>query len=299
MRTLNHSDLLDISEQEFLSGVSAQRALLAMTGIEQKFDLLFSNYADYERELLDLSLREVLQQDRQWQSAQDEIAGVSRRLANLLSAARLYLDQVVGHDLLAVFGQSSSLPEQIRAKAAEQYDTRLGYRAMEGLRNVVQHRSMPVHRLTFPNDRVVAGWVRTRVIPSTEVSSLRNVGLKPDVLAELEALGKHVALTPLVRDYVEGLGTVHEAVRSLASDQVAAWDEVLASMQARGTARWGGGDKRAFLLLHYDTDPDLPVESVQVFTDISGYRRAFERRNRLLGHRVQRFVSSECSQEDA
>jgi hypothetical protein len=41
------------------------------------------------------------------------------------------------------------------------------------------------------------------------------------------------------------------------------------------------------------------VDSVQVFTDLIDYRRAFERRNSILSHLARRYVSSECSPNDA
>jgi hypothetical protein len=98
LRALGSSVLVDIDEAAYVEVKRAKDALVAMISVEQKFDLVVENYSDYERELLDLSLHQALRGDLDWAGSQDDIAAVSRRLANLLSAARLYLDQV-NHDL--------------------------------------------------------------------------------------------------------------------------------------------------------------------------------------------------------
>ena len=289
LRALGSNDFVNLDEAEYLEVARAKDALVAMIGIEQKFDLLFENYADYERELLELSLHQALRRDLDWPGGQNDIAAVSRRLANLLSAARLYIDQVT-HDLRATFGPTSDLPEIVKAKTSQEYDARFGYRLMETLRNAMQHRSMPVHALSYPSESVGQG-VQFRAVPSIDVTRLKDAELKPAVFAELESRGNTVELTPLVREYIEGLGNVHEALRTLAAPQVATWDSVLASTQARGTEPSGGGTKRAVLVSRLD-DAENVIETVQVFTEVTEYRRAFERRNSILSNLARRYVSS-------
>jgi hypothetical protein len=292
LRALGSNVLVEIDQAEFVEVARAKRALVAMIGVEQKFDLVFENYTDYERELLELSLHQSLRRDLDWPGFQDDIAAVSRRLANLLSASRLYRDQI-SHDLRETFGPSSDLPDLVKSKMSEQYDARFGYRVMEALRNVMQHRSMPVHALSYPSESVEHG-LQFRAVPSIEVARLKDAELKPAVFAELESRGETVALTPLVREYVEGLGNVHEVLRSLAAPHVSSWDSVLASTQARGVQPSGGGAKRAVLAMRLD-DADDVIETVQVFTDLTDYRRSFERRNSILSHIAQRYVSSVCT----
>lgn len=289
LRALGSTLLTDIDEASFIDVARAKDALVAMVGIEQKFDLVLENYADYERELLELSLHQVLRRDMDWRGFQDDIAAVSRRLANLLSAARLYLDQV-NHDLRETFGPTSDLPELVKTKASAEYDARLGYRVMETLRNSMQHRSMPIHGLSYPQDWVGRS-LRFRAVPFLNVERLKDARLKPAVFAELVTRGETVELTPLVRQYVEGLGNIHEELRDLAGPQVALWDSVLAATQSRGTQATGGPTHPVFAL-RLD-DADVVVDTVQVFMDLVEYRRAFEKRNSVLSHLARRYVSSE------
>ena len=295
LRALGSNEFVEIDQAAYVDVARARDALVAIIGVEQKFDLVFENYADYERVLLELSLHQALCRDLDWPGSQNDIAAVSRRLANLLSAARLYLDQIK-HDLRAIFGPTSDLPQMVKAKTSEQYDARFGYRLMETLRNAMQHRSMPVHALSYPSESVGQG-LQFRAIPSIDVVRLKDAELKPAVFAELESRGETVELTPLVREYIEGIGNVHETFRNLAAPQVASWDSVLASIQARGTEPSGGGTKRAVLAFHLD-DAENVIETVQVFTEVTEYRRAFERRNSVLSNLARRYVSSVCNWND-
>jgi len=291
------ADIIDLTADEYAQAVSARNALVAMIGVEQKFDLVLENHADYERELLGLALNRSLHlADLQWQGSQQDIAVVSRRLANLLSAGRLYIDQVK-HDLSSTFGSVHEVTDAVQHKFSEQYDARLGYRVMEALRNVMQHCILPVHQLGYPTDVLSGPGVRFRVVPKVEVARLADVGFKA-VLKELETRGEYVPLTPFAREYVEGLGHVHEALREITALHRDRWDSAVASIQQRGAGRWGGGDKRAFLIFQYDEAGNV-IASAQIFTELTEYRRTLERRNSLLTDFASRYISSACLESDA
>ena len=48
--------IVDLGKERFEAIPAATKSLLIVMGIEQKWDLLLENYADYERELLNISL---------------------------------------------------------------------------------------------------------------------------------------------------------------------------------------------------------------------------------------------------
>ena len=120
-----------------------------MVGIEEKFDLLVENYFDYERELLELALRQSLSRDWTWQSMNLDRLAITEGAANLLSAARLYVDHLE-HDLNEALGPDHEVARNAHGPSSARYDASLSYRAMEALRNVAQHHSFPVHTLSYP-----------------------------------------------------------------------------------------------------------------------------------------------------
>ncbi|MDA1094430.1 MAG: hypothetical protein O3A25_14330, partial [Acidobacteria bacterium] len=134
---------------------------------------------------------------------------------------------------------------------------------------------MPIHRLAYPHEAVENG-LQYRSVPSLEVDRLAGGSIKSSVLAELRGLGEHVPITPLVREYVEGLGVIHELFRSQAAPDVQQWDQVLVSMQERGVARWGGNEQSAFLAFHLHPD-GRAKETIEVFTDLGFLTQTYAR----------------------
>jgi hypothetical protein len=121
---------------------------VATLAIEEKFDLAISNFAEFEQELLSLSVRHLIRRDHQWDQMSTDRLLLNRRLINLLSTCRLYIDQVK-HDT-----GSAELPngtrELFKRALAKEYDRSLGYRVMEALRNFMQHKSLPVTGISYP-----------------------------------------------------------------------------------------------------------------------------------------------------
>lgn len=285
LRMLGKSEEVGIDASLFAEIKAAQNALVRMIGVEQKFDLLIENYSDYERELLELSLHQALRVDLDWASFQNDIAAVSRRLANLLSAARLYIDQIQ-HDISSACGDEAAA--SLKQKSSEQYDERLGYRVMEALRNVIQHQSIPVHGIGYPREAVERK-VRYRAIPTFDIARLEDTKMKRSVLNELRTKGETHELTPIIRDYIEGLGQVHHAFRTLTAGRVTEWDRILADHQLLAS----GGNGNAIVLASARDEHGEDIDTVHLFSDLTSYRKEFERRNRTPTRFVGRFVSSE------
>lgn len=294
-----NSGTVEITDREFAEISTAKRSLVIAIGFEEKFYLLLENYAEFERALLDLTLRRLVFADSDWSNFQDDILTVNRRLANLLSAARSYLDQV-DHELVSLFGDGSASVTAVRTARGAEYDRRLGYRAMEALRNYLQHRSFPVHNLSFGMQRDEVGsrtFAAHTIVPSVSVAELsRDGGLKPGVLEELVAKGPMVSLTPLVREYVEALARVHTALRTAVAEEVAQWEENVRVSIER--ARNGCGDSNiGFVAVARGEDAE--VEEVQLFAELINRRKLLERKGHHTTMLANHYVSGRVPNGDA
>ena len=223
------------------------------------------NYAEYERELLNLGLRLVVFHHGQWHTFEEESLGVTRRLVNLLSAARLYIDQV-SHDLSGLFGETHEICAAVKQTRSARYDASFGYRLMETLRNAVQHRSIVGIRVKHnfgldhvdaesgdPVERAAKRLVVARAIPILTVSDLHDMELKASVRAEIENLGKdHVDLTLQVRDYVDGLVSAHYEFRRHAENDRKDWESAVRHALASAREKWPDGESRALNLVAVD-----------------------------------------------
>ena len=116
-----------ISTAEFESVKTAHRNLLVFLSVEEKFSALLENYAEYENELLSLTLRHSLFYTWEWSTLMGDLQTVNRRLANVLTMARLYIDSV-RHDLNEVYGSGNALVSAMERAFQNANDSSLGYR---------------------------------------------------------------------------------------------------------------------------------------------------------------------------
>jgi hypothetical protein len=268
---------LAISSAEFESFKDAKRGLIVLMSIEEKFAMLVANYREFETELLARSVNSLVYQQHDYGSMHDGRVELSRRIANLLSSARMFIDQVQ-HDWSSL-GIASA---PVAALLAKEYDARLGYRAMEALRNFAQHRSVPVHIIEHPfgTDLSDTTRKRVRVIPRVSVRKLaEDPKFKKGILAELQALGDSCDLRVLIRDYVDGLASVQRTLRAEWATTALLWESILDELLARWR-REVGPHIGALGVVRLDDAGD-ELEAEDLFDDFVQRRRDF---GRTLAH---------------
>jgi hypothetical protein len=293
------SGFTEISEDEFKRVRRAKHSLVRILSLEAKFDLMLENYVDFERKLLELGLYQMIYSDLSWGSMHSDIQNLNRRITNLLSSGRLYLDHIM-HDVAALDSTEDTVVASLRTKCSEQYDRRLGYRVMEALRNHTQHRGLPVHQLSYP-----ASWepplrknLVYRVVPSLKVAELREDGhFKASIIRELDEVGPTVPVTPLVREYVEGLSSIHEAFRDLSQKDIQDW-EAHFEWAWKCYADTTGDPRRTIRVVVVD-DGGQFTESEDIFEDLIGERKNLVKKNAVLTNLALRFVSGSCDLRDS
>jgi len=145
---------VELTLEEFTAIKQARDGLVTLTDVEDKLDLLLENLVALELGLLGIALRFSLFGDNDYAAMMNDRHQLNRHLVNFLSTARLYIDQVQ-HDISRTFG--ATLLQGFRDQLARQYDSRLAYRVMEALRNLAQHRRLPVDGTTKRNaERLIA-----------------------------------------------------------------------------------------------------------------------------------------------
>ena len=125
---------IEISSQNFHQLKHAKRGLFILVGIEEKFEMLSQNYLEYEQALITLALDYMISRNPEYRTMHDARSQINRRLANLLTIARLYIDQIK-HDVSRLFGRDALENTIICESFSEQYDRLMGYRILESIRN--------------------------------------------------------------------------------------------------------------------------------------------------------------------
>ena len=142
---------------------------------------------------------------------------MNRVLNNVLSTARGYIDQLpqVANQ---VFGADDPRAKRSIEILKEQYDSHVGYRVLEAIRNHAQHSGFPIHSVSYSTHMIgkFPELIDTKCLkPLTRPELLaENTKFKPPILQELKSMGREVDLNPLLRQYVAGISRAHYYVRS-------------------------------------------------------------------------------------
>jgi hypothetical protein len=297
---IGYTDFIEISCDEYEAVKIAKQNLLEALTIEEKFNLVLENYAEFERELLELSLNHMMVFDHDWFSFQREIYTINRRIINLLTTCRLYISQVL-HNVNSIYGEKAGLAEAIKNKMSNEYDSNLSYRVLEALRNYVQHRGLPVYELQHRLERqggISGRYFKRTITPSLSVSRLKeDKEFKSSVLKELEETGDLIDIKPHIRNYIDSIGRIHLFIRELLEKDIADWDTAIYEIQKR--FREALDDDVEVLTLEVRDDMGSPTESVQIFDEIIRHRQWLTRKNQMVTHFSSDIISSEARPRDA
>jgi hypothetical protein len=294
-RVLGGPDFIEISEDEFNQWKLIQENLLTVLNIEETFGLFLENYAELEREFSGPSHR--LSLFREHGEALGPYREISRRMMNLLSSARLYLDQVP-QDLNAIYGKKSTHTDMFKKCCSKQYDSSFGYRVMKALRNYAQHCGFSDHAMThsFQREDTNAGFLlRTGLHLLLNVQRLEHSEFKKAILNELKPRADrygYIDLTPLVPEYVEKLCEVHKSLRGLIATNVISWDQTIISVLDH-TCHVFGEDLSGLGVVAEEEDEEgdyLNVESADIFSEPIDWRKQLEAKNRDFGKLSAQYV---------
>lgn len=237
---LGKQDHVDITKEQFDEIKRTQHMIAFGLAVEEKLDLLAENYADLERELIDMAIQHSIFSGSLEQLLSESRHKTNRRLINLLTSIRLYHDQIA-HALSSVYGKKSTELTQFRSYTNDEYDSTLSYRALEALRNHVQHASLPITAISFPMSAVerdarnskpgVPTKISFKVVPYIGIESLEeNKDFKRSVLAELKLIANKkndIEVVPLVREYVSSIGRIHKNLREMCKADIEAAESTL------------------------------------------------------------------------
>jgi hypothetical protein len=205
---------IEITEGEYLSLAADIKTLVEVCDAEEKFNALIDNYFELERGLLEEALRAMVYLNY----GADDLLGpkntINRRVINLLTSVKLYLDSYPQHANRLLVGNAL---EDLKRAPSRAYDNSLAYRVMEALRNYAQHEAFPIHGWTVSrrlDDSIEPNVHWASVNPTLDLASLAKAeSFKKAVLKELQAAVGPLALKPFIREYIERLGTVHVEFR--------------------------------------------------------------------------------------
>ena len=236
-----------------------------------------------------------LQRPVSWSSAMSELQSVNRRLANLLTTARLYVHQTE-RGLARLFGRRSPQLITFRTAVEEQVRNSLGHRVMHALRNHLQHSNLPIHSLTYDSgwkDEKEGRFLVFVTVPKIQVSRLQDDRDLRSIAEELRALGDLIDVRPLVRQHVQSVMTVHVRVRELVAAEEANCLSVVEGALTRGEEAFQG-DAVSLGLVEQDRRGAL-IQRFEIFREPIERLRYLRRKNPCFANLPLHYVSGKAS----
>lgn len=270
----------------------AKLNLIEILYIEEKFNILIENYFDLESTLLELSAKYMIFRNLDYEIIQNRHQLVNRRIINLLSSTRLYLDQTK-HHFHNIFGKNSSEVKRFKSATNSEYDDNFSYRVMEALRNYVQHRGFPIQKVQQYSSRIGEGDKSEQLFSSTafiKVDDLKaDENFKKEVLNELDNRGEEINITPMIREYVSCIGRIQTLVRELSREDYNGWKQEVQNSIKQYQEEFGENISGLALVQRNEDGTLSKIESL--FNDHIKRIEYFYKKNRLLNNLGDRFVS--------
>ena len=233
---IGHREFMPLTDEEFGDLKQTFVDIDELIDVEQKFDVLLSNFVELEVEMAERTIRHYLQSERSPESMFDDQQTLNRRVVNVMTSAKLYIDQTKQH-VSTVFGKNEK-SDELKSLFSREYDAHLGYRTMEALRNYGQHKGLPLQGFTH-HTRLVdvhdpQSGIESNVAISISVEELSGDGkFKAATLTELRLLGNYIDIKPMMRRYIESLAIINDAFRAAMVDRIDAGKARLTSAMQR------------------------------------------------------------------
>ncbi len=178
---------------------------------------------------------------------------------------------------------------------------------MEALRNYSQHRGSPIHSMIFSGEWLGNVNQESRrllhtVIPLINISDLAEDNkFKQSILDEMRLIGGKdgVEFRPLVRNYIEGIGKIHEILREAIHLDVEQWEGVVNDVINKYKNEFGLEASLAGLAIVAEDDDGHWIEKRTIFKELIEKRKALESKNRVFVNLNKRYTSNEIRKKDS
>jgi hypothetical protein len=283
---LDRNPELPLDEKEFNDLKQAKVCLNAALALEENYDLLLGNYRELELEVISAAVTEMTATSHEYEDFFEIRTAINRRVVNLLSATRMYLDQYP--QSLKKIGVNS---ETAKAACAKAYDDFFEYRFMEALRNHAQHEGLAVHGVTMggrwlpPHE---PKQLQFSIVPYASRAALEDSDFKKKVLAECP---DKVPLIPAARIHVGGISSAHKKVRDLVAPVVSKARHFVEAAIARHEAE---ARKRYTGIAAIAKENGVVVEKIPLFLEWDDVRHKLLKRNHPVENLAKRFVTNQA-----
>ena len=119
-----------------------------------------------------------------------------------------------------------------------------------------------------------------------------------DELERIQNDGR-VDARPLVREYVEGISSIHGKIRELVGPDLAMWERVLDETMEKFQAEFGKETSLVGLIIASEESDGRQIETISISKVSVERRRVLEKKNGALTNLHKSYASNEIINDDA
>lgn len=286
---------LSIDEVRFNNLKQARLCLSAALAIEEKYELLISNYLDLEKECLNVTSDYMIRRTTDYSVFFDLRLVFNRRVVNLLTSTKLYIDQIQQH-VKSCFPERSNIGSNVKSLFSAEYDKFFEYRFMEALRNYVQHRGLAVHSTSLNSK-----WISQEECAELEFKTrlfthkIEVDGDKAFKKQVSKEMGEKVDLLYAIRVYIGSISKIHCEIRELVAP--VSEDSRLQILETINEYEAISGEKAVGLnaISSMPKEPiDETIEKFPLLLKWDDIRLDLIKKNKSLANLSKRYVSNSC-----
>ena len=281
--------IIDIDEERFYSLKNAFKILTEAFAIEEKYELLISNYLELEKVSINISVIEMVRTAIEYLDFFDVSLELNTRLVNLLTSVRLYTDQLARHVAKCIPNIEDS-KDVIKGYFVNEFENNADFRFMEELRNYVQHYGIPVHSATLGSKwtELDDGLLEYSISFKAKKKNFITDGkFKKRILDEMP---DEVNLRSATRSYIESISSVHQQARDLIQDSVNDERKNLEDTIAEYEEEY---KKDSLGLMAYAFEENEKIDEVPILLKWDDIRIRLQKRNRKLVNLKRRYATGQ------
>lgn len=269
---------IDINEERFSELKCSKMILDQALAIEEKYEIVRSNYVELERRMTDEIVTNMTISIES-KDIFDTIIALNVKLINLLTSCRLYQDQVP-QIVRKCLPETSEPLEKTKKLFSDEYDNNFDFSFMCALRNHVQHNGLAVHggssRTEWKDD---GSWLEYSLCFYAEKSKLySDKTFKKSILNKMP---DKVDLLLSSRSCLESISKIHGQIRDMINEVVS--KSRLSVETARNDFKKEYPDKKLYVLSACSYDNEQLVEEVPLSLEWDDIRKKLLMRNKRLG----------------
>lgn len=279
-----------IDRERFLNLKLAKEILNEALEFEEEYEMVVINYMDLEKESINVSVTQMIRNYRNYIDFFDARLTLNIRLMNLLTSARLYIDQLNNH-CVACLPREEKTKERVTLFFSNEYNINFDYRFMEALRNHVQHHGTPVHKILFESRWTANDDSGLMEFSSYFIAEKKLLSSDKDFKKQiLDEMPDKVDLILAARGYIESISSIHSNARQMISSIVS---EARLQIESAIKDYKSVYNNEVVGLSAYSFNDKTKTDEIQLFLDNDNIRIQLENRNNQLINLRKRYATGQ------